>query len=703
MAESKPKAEVKKAVKQATKEAVKEVLKPKPQRQRKKHDWKKEKRAIKAEVKKELKKENGPRSQYRVRVTASLGHVSGEDTAGPTLKLSAFLHPSLCKGADEREAFGPLQAAAAQYGLWRCTKAVIKFTPLVGSSAVSGSIVRASLNLTQTPSSLSWGGLGARKHRDITAGRQGTFILPRGDLAGPRDGGWWLTDTNNEGAQACGPIIEAHIFGQTFSTYQDKPWPGHLFIVELSGTWEFANYCMNPGLGSLERVDETATVTLKTDEKGAIEMEVSEAPNLLRMFNDPTVRDADKTGTGETIWQIVDQTANAISSVTPVPFGWLIKGGWWFVKKLAGRTRSGVERLQVYASLADAQNDRPAIANTPGQSGSAVQTQLQVTQVNQPNLGAAPTASPGIVAAGPMYPMDPTQLGDTFDVVGSIRRISRFDGKPWPLMFMDDLLAYDTHSYSAAILKIDNASLFKTVGASSNQTLICFSNVFPWPPGYSGFKLKSKYMHSGRDVDIKVAAYFSEKITSSIWLNAIVVSTEVTNHSFNKTLVTNVKCFDYQPNSSNTEDWNYVAQVYSSKSLNIDVSDFEGAHVVLFTTSTELRPNSITGQANWNSGADVAPCSWIKGMLFPGGIETGSFGGRFKQWSPSQSAREKLAVRLGMTLAELEDALDSSDSDDEDDGDSFEQVSEPASGEYLSLRESGLTHVEALEVLSCRK
>uniref|UniRef100_A0AAU7E2A0 Capsid protein n=1 Tax=Mops bat astrovirus TaxID=3141890 RepID=A0AAU7E2A0_9VIRU len=460
---------------------------------------------------------------------------------------------------------------------------------------------------------------------------------------------------------------------------------------------------MNPGLGSLERVGETATVTLKTDDKGAIEMEISEAPNLLRLFSDPTVREADKTGTGETIWQIVDQTANAISSVTPVPFGWLIKGGWWFVKKLAGRTRNGVERLQVYASLADAQNDRPAIATTPGQSGNAVQTQLQVTQVNQPNLGAAPSASPGIVASGPVYPMDPSQLGESFDVVGSIRRISRYDSKPWPLMFMDDLLAYDNHSYSAAVLKVDSASLFKTVGSGANQSLICFSNKFPWPSNYSGFKFKSKYMHSGANVDLKVAAYFSEKITSSIWLNAIVVSTEVQNHSFNKTLVTSVRCFDFQPNSSNTEDWNYVAQIYSNKSLNIDVSDFEGPHVVLFTTNSELKPSSITAQASWNSGVDVAPCSWIKGMLFPGGIETGSFGGRFKQWSPTQSAREKLAVRLGMTLNELEEALNQTDSEDDDDGDSFEQVSEPASGEYLSLRESGLTHAEALEVLSCRK
>uniref|UniRef100_A0AAU7E2B5 Capsid protein n=1 Tax=Mops bat astrovirus TaxID=3141890 RepID=A0AAU7E2B5_9VIRU len=703
MADSKPKAEIKKAVKQATKEVVKEVLKPKPQRQRKKRDWKKEKKAIKNEVKKELKKENGPRSQYRVKVTASLGHVSGEDTAGPTLKLSAFLHPSLCKGADEREAFGPLQAAAAQYGLWRCVKAIVKFTPLVGASAVSGSIVRTSLNLTQTPSSLSWGGLGARKHRDITAGRQGTFVLARGDLAGPRDGGWWLTDTNNEGAQACGPIVEAHIFGQTFSTYQDKAWPGHLFIVELTGVWEFANYCMNPGLGSLERVDEEATVTIKTDATGAIEMEVAGAPKLLRLLQDPTVRDSESGSTGETIWQIVDSTANAISSVTPVPFGWLLKGGWWFVKKLAGRTRAGTERLQVYASLADAQNGRPAMSTLIGQQGNPVKTELQVTQVNQPNLGASSASGVVMASAGPIFPMDPNLLGQDFNFSGYVKRITRYDGKAWPLMFLDDFLIHGSNTYSAAILKTEPLVLTATTGRGDDQQLTCFTNKLPWPADYSGFKIHRKYIHSNKEIQLKVAAYFSEQVTSSIWINAIFVTSDVSAKEFNRTVQATVRCFDYVLNSSSTEDWNYTTHTYSNKNVDFDIYAFEGAHVVMFATTSELKPGNITGPASWNSGTAAVPNSWLKGMLWPGGIEPSSFGGQLKAWAPPASARVRLAQRLGMTLEELADALDSSESEDDDDNDSFEQVSEPASGEYLSLRESGLTHAEALEVLSCRK
>uniref|UniRef100_A0AAU7E167 Capsid protein n=1 Tax=Mops bat astrovirus TaxID=3141890 RepID=A0AAU7E167_9VIRU len=703
MADSKPKAEVKKAVKQATKEAVKEVLKPKPQRQRKKRDWKKEKKAIKNEVKKELKKENGPRSQYKVKVTASLGHVSGEDTAGPTLKLSAFLHPSLCKGSDEREAFGPLQAAAAQYGLWRCVRATVKFTPLVGASAVSGSIVRTSLNLTQTPSTVSWGGLGARKHRDITAGRNGSFILSRGDLAGPRDGGWWLTDTNNEGAQACGPIVEAHIFGQTFSTYQDKPWTSHLFIVELTGVWEFANYCMNPGLGSLERADEKATVTLKTAADGAIEMEVSDAPAIMRLLQDPTVRDAEAGTTGETIWQIVDSTANAISSVSPPPFGWLIKGGWWFVKKLAGRARAGTERLQVYASLADAQNGRPAMSTLLNENGKPVTTELQVTQVNQPNLGASNGSGAVLASSGPITPMDPKMLGDQFNFSGYVKRITRYESKAWPLMFLENLLVNGTHNYHAAVLQTEPLVLTSTTGRGSQEVLDCFTNRLPWPLDYSGFKIASRYIHAAKDVQLRVAAYYSEQVNSSVWLNAIFVSSDIEGKSFSNVVNTKVWCFDYLVSTSETENWSYTAHVYSSKNISFDIPSFEGAHVILFASSAQLRPGSIPPPAVLSGGTLAVPCSWIKGLLWPGGVEASTFGGKLHRWSPQPTARERLAQRLGMSLEELEDALDQSDTDEDDDGDSFEQVSEPASGEYLSLRESGLTHAEALEVLSCRK
>lgn len=375
---------------------------------------------IKKEVRKEVNKEiGGPRSKFSVNVTATIGYVDGNKEHGPTLKIATFLHPSLCKGPDEDRTFGPLQAAAAQYGLWRLSKVHIRMTPLVGSSAVSGTVTRLSANLTQTPGSTSWGGLGARKHRDFHAGKSGAFILTRRDVAGPRAGGWWVTDTNTEGAQSAGPVIEAHCLGKTSSTYQNTDWSGQLFIVELTGRWEFANYNMNPALGSLERHEsEPSGAKLTTDANGEIQLELPSTSAAARFMKDPTVKKGGNAeSTGEIVYQIVDTAAGLASSALPPPFNWLIKGGWWFVKKALGRSNA-TETYKVYASLADAQNNKPAISTDKNMQGTAVSTNLQITQMNSPNLGGSTVVyvSGSGPTPGPTFPIRPsgTPSGEFF-------------------------------------------------------------------------------------------------------------------------------------------------------------------------------------------------------------------------------------------------------------------------------------------------
>lgn len=407
MAASGSKKQIEKIVKQEVK---------KEEKKQHKHEKKKDNqpyKKMKQEIKKQVKKEEaGPKPKFAVTVTATLGQIDGNREHGPLNKLASFLHPSLCKGPDDDKAFGPLQAAAAQYAMWRCTKCHIRFTPLVGGSAVSGTVVRASANLLQTPGSNNWGGLGARKHRDFQAGKSGSFMLTRRDLAGPRQGGWWVTDTNIEGNQSVGPVLEVHALGTTKSTYQDRDWEGPLFIVELTGRWEFTNYNNNPAMGALERHESDETgLKLTTDSEGVIQLKIPSQSALARFMNDPTAHHRAgnaQANVGEIIYQVVDNGAGLVAAAAPPPFNWLIKGGWWFLKKVIGRAGrdTGEETYNIYPSLADAQNNKPAISTQASMPGTAVSSRIQVTQINAPNMGGA-TVTSQVRSGGSSFPIRP--------------------------------------------------------------------------------------------------------------------------------------------------------------------------------------------------------------------------------------------------------------------------------------------------------
>nr|WIG62199.1 capsid protein [Mamastrovirus sp.] len=395
-------APVKAAAKAAAKEVVKEekkviqqIVKPKVKWQNNRK-WQPKPR-VKREIQKKLKKEGleGPKTRFSVTVAATIGKIGPNKQNGPELQISTFLHPSLMKEPNDGTNFGPLQAAAAQWGLWKLVGLKITFTPLVGASAVTGSVYRVSLNLTQSPGNTSWGGLGARKHLDIPTGKSVTWSLHKGDLAGPRQT-WWLTDTNEEGGQSCGPMIEVHGLGVTTSTYKDAAWAGDLFIVEVRGVWHFANYNAKPALGALERKTESLNASMEVGSDGVLTMSLPSSSQLAKHMSERYERSgANATGVGETIWQIVDEGAGLISHVAPPPFGWLIKGGWWFVKRILGRSNTGEDTYQVFASLADAQNNKPVMAN-PMQKATHPTTLIS-TQINAPNTGPGNTS--GIVVS----------------------------------------------------------------------------------------------------------------------------------------------------------------------------------------------------------------------------------------------------------------------------------------------------------------
>nr|ANS57182.1 structural polyprotein [Bovine astrovirus CH13/NeuroS1] len=432
MAESAPhKSQNAASAKQIAKEVVKLEKKTKNQQQQaqrttKRKNWvprrsgnQASKARVSNRVKTELKKQGleGPNPRFRVTVSATIGKVGPNKSQGPELQIATFLHPSLIKEPGDGSNFGPLQAAAAQYGLWRIKFLEVRFTPLVGSSAVSGSVTRASLNLTQAPGATSWGGLGARKHIDVPIGASKHWKLKRGDLTGPRST-YWVTNTNEEGGQSCGPMLEMHGLGKTTSTYKDAAWEGDLFIVEIHGTWEFSNYNAQPALGMLDRLSDDVQVEIGVDSEGQITMTVPENSPMARHMGEKYERSSasNATSVGETIWQVVDEGAGLLSAVAPQPFGWLIKGGWWFVKKILGRSGANAgSTYLVYPSLADAQNGKPAISTSRGFARQVVQTTLTSTQINAPNTGPG-VSQPALVSYEffPYYPRDEPQVGLPF-------------------------------------------------------------------------------------------------------------------------------------------------------------------------------------------------------------------------------------------------------------------------------------------------
>ncbi|ACF75865.1 capsid protein precursor [Mamastrovirus 18] len=380
-------------------------------------------RFITRAVKREIKREGleGPKVSVQQKITSTFGMIGPNTTDNAELELNFFLHPALAKEANDGTAFGPLQALAAQYSLWKIKYLTLRFTPMVGASAVSGTVVRASLNLSQSPGGSNWSGLGTRLHIDMHPGQVATFHLRGDQVGGPRDGGWWFTDTNEEGSQSAGPIVEVHTLGATKSTFKDDDWKGPLFLVEGIGLWQFANYQVKPALGSLERKEGDAQVNLEVSVGQPIAMTM-ESTNDVAMFMDrlepemanplATRATADKPSVGETIFQIVDVGAQLAQSFAPPPFSWLIKGGWWFVKKVLGVSRSGKSRYLIYASLQDAQNNKPAVATgSLSAVATAPTTKLMVTQINSPNVGPSP-ATPGSTRFAPQI-LSP---GDSFRV-----------------------------------------------------------------------------------------------------------------------------------------------------------------------------------------------------------------------------------------------------------------------------------------------
>ncbi|ART85577.1 capsid protein [Mamastrovirus 2] len=335
------------------------------------------------------------------KINTTLGTVGSNESGEIECELTCLMNPATMKEVTGSNSFGPLGIYASTYTLYKMTRCVVTLKPIVGDSAVAGTVTRVSWNPTSSPTQTSWSALGARKHVDVTPGKTGRFVLTGKDLVGPK-GGWFKTNTKGDPMMCFAGTLECHTFGKTTSTYRNEPFKGGLFLAELETTWQFKDYGQQPGMLNLIKGEDTHNARIETGEGDKLQLVL---PRNSRMARAAT------TTPSEIIWVVTDTIIQAGAALIPPPFGWLIRGGWWLVKRAAGapvRANDNEIRFDIYASISDARSNTPCILqqriDTPVQVGG-----LNFQQVTPGNTGMG-TDIPLTRAID--YPLEPTPPGN---------------------------------------------------------------------------------------------------------------------------------------------------------------------------------------------------------------------------------------------------------------------------------------------------
>lgn len=347
-------------------------------------------------------------SMYSQKITATLGSVGANKGNGIELEMSALINPALMKETTGSNQFGPLQIAASTYNFWRLQFMDIKLTPLVGASAVSGTMVRTSLNLAAQPGSPSWSALGARKHKDTNPGKPVTFRIRGNEIMGPKEG-WFCCNTKNDPQMCLGGSIEIHTLGKTMSTYKSEPFDGPLFLAEVTALWQFKNYNPQPGMLNLVKAETTepeGSVKINATPGEPITISVPNDSTFARTVAQADLGVAADASPSEIIWQVCDTTVDVVEGILPPPFQWLIKAGWWFLKRIANKKKTGAHvpgqpdanevTFQLYQSMSDAMNDVPCLATGPAKSTNILTAGWSITQVTPGNVGQAQDTGPAV-------------------------------------------------------------------------------------------------------------------------------------------------------------------------------------------------------------------------------------------------------------------------------------------------------------------
>nr|CBY02492.1 capsid protein precursor [Wood pigeon astrovirus] len=392
--------------------------KPKPQQPKKqkaklKHKIKQKQKAPKPlkqevskldkQVKNLKRRTDGPKTNDMMKTTVTVGTLSGQTNSGLNRQLRVPLNPLLMK-MSEGTTTTPLSIRASMYELWRIQYLEVVATPLTGFSGVCGSVGFMVLTLNGLEASAeSIDTVKARKHVQMPLGRLSKLRVAARELEGPRTG-WWLVDTSQSPADSYGPAIDLMLAYETQNLLNTTSgttatYSGPLWQVEMRVVYHFSTYHPKPGLQSLvsQTLQNSETVTITTSqEDGSLVMQVTDA-QLLNILSPRT--ETGRKGKSQTVWAIAGAAVDAAAGVLG-PWGWLLKGGFWLVRKIFGGTsaRTGAT-YQIYPSIEQAMSDQPIFGDPSGQQQVTIPI-VHVSEVMNPNPESNDFGTPTL-ASGP--------------------------------------------------------------------------------------------------------------------------------------------------------------------------------------------------------------------------------------------------------------------------------------------------------------
>nr|QKN88812.1 MAG: capsid protein [Astroviridae sp.] len=446
------------------------------------------------------KQEEGPKVQSVMTTTLTLGALNGSDLNELTRQMRVWLNPCQLKPADAGETATPLTIRGSQYDLWKPLSVHVTFQPLVGPSIVSGSLCFADLDQdgsSAKPESID--SVKARPHAELPIGRRTVWKLPPRYLKGPR-GGWWYVDTNETPMQSLGPALNFWTYLETknllgvaqiaqggadagvTNTYQ-----GPLFLAEMRISYAFANYNPKPSLAqlgatTLENKVEHENAQFANDDDGNLVLQIkkdSQAAKYMMAVEAASEPATSKEEKSSVAWSIAGEAVSAVAGALG-PWGWLVRGGWWVIRRIFGAKQSKDDtetiNYMVYPGVEDAMRDNPIRQTVTSGAGKMPVGLFRIRQINNPNVNR-PTSSATLMYAvegdEPVppepcpEPVDPVELAKYYILPTSMHNPQL---KQMPPIYevvkhIDEELAPDFDPHASSIGSWMNA--FQVVGVPS--------------------------------------------------------------------------------------------------------------------------------------------------------------------------------------------------------------------------------------------
>nr|QKN88815.1 MAG: capsid protein [Astroviridae sp.] len=369
-------------------------------------------RRITRRIRKLEKNEHGCSVQDIMHTTLTLGPINGTQHDDLVKHMRVWLNPTMLKPFGAGTTATPLNIRAAMYNMYRIQKLTVVVKALVGNSNVSGTLIL--IDIDQESSSAKPDNIDtikARSHIQLPVGASKNWRVPHKNLLGPREG-WWLIDTNEDPSLTLGPALNLSTYIQSvnllsYTATQAAPknvfYEGPLALVELQVSYQFCNYTPKPALAHLKRDTafleqqgkDTGKVVFTNGANGELVLKVPKKSVMGQSMLEVDYRNLNpkvagqSTKTSNILWSIGSTAVDTLSSALG-PWGWLLRGGWWVVKRLLGApTRDDDMYFYCYASVEDAMRDSPVIQPLDSGSGSELQLpdgDYHWSQLNSDNL-----------------------------------------------------------------------------------------------------------------------------------------------------------------------------------------------------------------------------------------------------------------------------------------------------------------------------